>query len=117
MPLSILILDDDRALGQLLAEVLEAQGHSVCAIAATEDEAAAAAGRWRPDLVIADLRLGAGSGMSALARIAQTRPVAAVLMSGTPSSLVRPLLQKPFREADLLRAIDLAIAAHQTGSE
>lgn len=113
MALSILVVDDDRAIGELLAEVLESQGHAVCAIAGTEDEAVEAADRWRPDLVIADLRLGAGSGLSALARIVQLRPVASVLISGTPTFIGRPVLQKPFREADLLRAIDVAFAAHR----
>ena len=112
MPFSILILDYDSAIGQLLAEVLAAHGHSVCAIVATEDEAVEVAGRWFPDLVIADLRLDVGSGISALARIVRTRPVASVLISETPESIGRPVLQKPFREAVLLQAIDVAFAAH-----
>lgn len=115
MALRILILDDDCGIGQLLAEVLEAHGHVVCAITATEDEAVEAARQWLPNLVIADLRLDAGSGISTLARIIRTRPVASVLMSGTPVSIGRPVLRKPFREADLLRAIDVAIAAQQKG--
>ncbi|WP_342236381.1 response regulator [Inquilinus sp. OTU3971] len=114
--LRVLLVEDEAVIAMLLAEVLGGMGYEVCAIEATEADAVAAAMRCRPDLMIVDARLGAGSGVSAVETILRARPVPHVFVSGDPSSVqaLRPdavVMQKPFREADLARAIQRALGA------
>ena len=112
--LRVLVVEDDAALGMLLAETLEDMGHDVCAIEATEAGAVTAAARYRPDLMTVDVRLRDGSGISAIERILRTGFVPHVFVSGdslrgqalTPAAVV---IHKPFRTADLARAIDHAL--------
>lgn len=95
-------------IGMLLAEMLGEMGYEVCAIAATEEAAVADAARCQPGLMIVDEQLLEGSGLSAVNRILKARPVPCVFMSGAPTHPKRPgatVLQKPFLEEDLVRAI------------
>ena len=114
--LRILVVEDDAMIAMLLADMLAAMGHDVCAIEATEAGAVAAAVRCRPDLMIVDVRLGDESGVSAVEEILRTGFVPHVFVSGDIST-VRALepgavaMQKPFGESDLLRAIQRAIGA------
>jgi CheY-like chemotaxis protein len=110
--LSVLIVEDDALIGRLLAEILEDMGHMVCAIVATEDEAVADAMRHQPGLMIVDLNLQEGNGVSAVDRILKNGPKPYVLMSGVPMQTGRPnatVLRKPFNEQDLAQAIQRVI--------
>ncbi len=112
--LSILIVEDDALIGMLLAEMLEAMGHDVCAIEVTESDAVRAAIRYRPHLMIVDARLGEGSGVAAVTEILRTRFIPHVFVSGDISAVqaLSPgaiMMQKPYREADLTRAIERAL--------
>jgi CheY-like chemotaxis protein len=112
--LRVLVVEDDAIIGALLAEMLEGMGHEVCAVEATEADAVTAAAHWRPDLMIVDVRLGEGSGVSAVDEIHRTRPVPHVFVSADISRLqaLRPgaaIIQKPYREADLARVIRRAL--------
>ena len=100
----------------LLAELLKGMGHDVCSTAATEAEAVSAAARHRPDLMIVDAGLGHGSGVAAVEEILRAGPVAHLFLSGDAGRVQtrRPdaiVVRKPFREAELARAIDNALAA------
>ena len=95
-------------IGLLLAETLTGLGYEVCGIEATEAGAVAAAARLRPDLMIVDVNLTEGTGTAAMERIARSGPVPHLFMSGRARPAIVPgpvLLTKPFREADLVRAI------------
>jgi two-component system, response regulator PdtaR len=113
--LSVLVIEDDSIVGMLLAELLEAMGYDVCAIEATEADAVAAAVRCRPDLMIVDVQLSNGSGISAVEEILRTRAIPYVFVSGDISRVqaLRPgaVLQKPYRESDLVQAIQSARGA------
>ena len=114
--LRVLLVEDEAVIAMLLAEVLGGMGYEVCAIEATEADAVAAAERCRPDLMIVDARLGDGSGVAAVETILRAGPVPHVFVSGDPSTVqaLRPdavVMQKPFREADLARAIQRALGA------
>jgi two-component system, response regulator PdtaR len=114
--LRVLIVEDDAMIGLLLAELLAGMGHEVCATAATEVDAVTAAVRYRPDLMIVDGRLGHGSGVSAVDEILRAGPLAHVFVSGDPGKIKarRPaavVVRKPFRQVDLVRAIELALDA------
>lgn len=108
--LRILIVDDDALISGLLAEALETEGHVVCGIEATESGTVSAAGRERPDLIIIDVTLATGDGVRAIEQIHRTGPVPHVLISGKRVSSGYEVLLKPFHIADLLVAMDRALA-------
>lgn len=112
--LRILIIEDDAVIGMHLAELLEAMGHDVYAIEATETEAVAAATKSRPDLMIVDAMLQEGSGVSAVETICRGGYVPHLFISGDVLKIKTLLpfavvVQKPFREADISRAIRVVI--------
>jgi two-component system, response regulator PdtaR len=114
--LRVLVIEDDALIAMLLTEMLAGMGHDVCATAATEAEAVSAATRYDPDLMIVDAGLGRGSGVSAVEEILRAGPLAHVFISGDAGRVrVRKpdavVVRKPFREAEIARAIDLALAA------
>ena len=112
--LRILIIEDEAMVGMLLAELLISMGYDVCGIEATEADAVAAAARWEPDLMIVDVWLDDGNGVSAIAEILRAGPMPHFFVSGDTAGVraLKPdavVMQKPFRELDLARAIDLAL--------
>jgi CheY-like chemotaxis protein len=110
--LNILLVEDDAMIGAVLAEMLASLGHETGPIQATEDGAVAAATRHKPDLMIVDLTLAKGSGIVAVERITRAGPISYVFMSGLGPLAAKAgdvVLTKPFREADLLRAIARAL--------
>ena len=116
--LRILILEDDALIGELLSEMLIEMGHDVCAITATESGALAAAANSSPDLIVADAWIGTGSGLTAVDRIYALRPVPCLFVTGDPARItdLRPnavVIQKPFREHDLVTGIQRAIDVHK----
>jgi CheY-like chemotaxis protein len=114
-PLRVLVIEDDAVIAMLLCEVLEGMGHEVCGMAVSEGEAVRAASRCHPDLMIVDAGLGRGSGVAAVEEITREGPVAHLFLSGDAERvrLRQPdavVVRKPFRQAELARAIDLALA-------
>jgi CheY-like chemotaxis protein len=112
--LRILVVENDVLIATLMGDMLEDMGHRVCATEATEADAIAAAARHNPDLMIVDLRLGDGSGLSAITEICRISPVPHLFVTGDMSLIaaLRPdavAVQKPFREADLAQAIRRAL--------
>ncbi|MGI4746011.1 MAG: response regulator [Janthinobacterium lividum] len=108
----ILIIEDDAVIASLLAEVLTGLGYDVCATAATESAAVVAAARFAPNLMIVDVELETGSGISAVATIQQEASVPYFFMTAGATQLVSDgavVLQKPFREADIVHAIDRTV--------
>src|ERR1039458_8577970 len=119
--LRVLVVEDDPMIGMLLAEMLEAMGHDVCAIETTEAAAVTAADPYRPDLMVVDARIDDGSGVSAVDKILRTGFVPHLFISGNISKVraLRPdavVLEKPFREPELTRAIQRAIDIAATPS-
>ncbi len=114
--LNVLVVEDDTVIGVLLAETLAELGHDVCAIEATEADAVNTAARCRPDLMIVDVNLAGGSGISAVEEIVRDGPVPHVFVSCDLSRVqaLRPgaiAIQKPYRESDLVQAMEPALAA------
>ncbi len=111
---SVLVVEDNIIIGMLLAEMLTAMGHRVCGVEATEAGAVEAAARWHPDLMIVDAELKEGSGFQAISTILAAGPMPHVFMSGAVSGIGGargPMLQKPFGEKELVRAIERATRA------
>ena len=114
--LRILLVEDEALIGMLLAEVLTDMGHDVCGIEVTEAGAVAAAMHCNPDLMIVDVWLADGNGISAITEILRAGPMPHFFVSGDVA-MVRSLkpdaevVQKPFRERDLTQAILRALSA------
>ncbi len=111
--LRVMVVEDDPVQACLLGLLLEGMGHKLCAVVATEVAAVAAALWARPDLIVIDERLGAGSGARALRNILGVRAVPHVVVSGNtdarnPRAGLEPwtvVLAKPFGVVGLTDAI------------
>ena len=111
-PLRILLVEDDVLIGALLAEMLAEMGYSVCSVETTEAAAVNTALVARPDLMIVDAHLGSGSGIAAVETIFKTLAIPHIFVSGDRISTGRAstiVLQKPFKQQDLLQAIEQTI--------
>lgn len=112
-PLRILLAEDEPIIAMLMARVLRAQGHEVCAVEATEAGAVAAAALHRPELMIMDAKLRRGSGVAAVETILRNGFVPHVFVSGAGIDDLRQdavVLAKPYTEAELVAAMQRAMA-------
>jgi DNA-binding NarL/FixJ family response regulator len=114
--LRVLIIEDHALIAMLLAELLAEMGYEICGSTATEAEGVSAAIQDRPDLMIVDVGLGQGNGISAVEEIFRSASIPHVFISGDEQSVLRRrpgaiVLRKPFRKAELARAINMAVAA------
>ena len=76
----ILIVDDHALVRDGVASLVSAWGHDVVGLAGSEEEAVSLAAETEPDLVLMDVRMPAGSGLSATARIKTARPETAIVI-------------------------------------
>jgi two-component system nitrogen regulation response regulator GlnG len=116
----VLVADDDRSLRSLISAALRRQGHSVL-LAASADEAIriSTSPDTSIDVLLTDLSMPGGSGISLATEIRAQRPdIAVVLMSGwqveepvagIPGGDVE-VLQKPFELSVLAAAVERAVA-------
>jgi DNA-binding response OmpR family regulator len=108
----ILVAEDEAALRELLAEVLGDAGHDV-GFAATYGAARGLLDAQRWDLMLADLAMPGGDGLS-LAGAARARGMRVVLCTGFPEPEAGlagrgiGYLQKPFSLTELLAKIAAA---------
>jgi CheY-like chemotaxis protein len=111
---TILVVEDDPAVREVVADLLAAAGYAV-RTAADGRAALAAVEAERPALVLADVAMPGLDGWSLAARLRQlARPVPIVLLSGhcppaPPAGLT--CLAKPFAAADLVAAVAAALGA------
>ncbi len=80
MPYRVLLVDDERALREMVQNTLSAEGYTVLA-AATCAEALALAGTARPDAVLLDVMLPDGNGFSLFERLRAIRDVPVLFLS------------------------------------
>jgi two-component system, response regulator PdtaR len=120
-PLRILIAEDETIIRLDLRDVLERAGHDVCAEARDGEEAVALALTVDPELAILDVKMPKLDGIEAARRILAERPIPIVMLTayGQDELVARAVeagvfgyLVKPFRETDLLPAIQTALARH-----
>lgn len=112
--LRILVAEDEPFINIMLIEMLEEMGHTVCASTQTEEEMVKAALATKPDVMIVDARLGTGSGIAAVEEILKSAFIPHIFASGDilngclrdPRAVI---IQKPYRESDLARAIASAL--------
>ena len=77
---NILVVDDDRALTDLLAELLQTEGY-VCSIAHNGLDALALENEHKPDLVILDVMMPGDDGISTLRKLRETSSVPVLMLT------------------------------------
>jgi response regulator NasT len=117
----ILVAEDETIIRLDLREILERAGYEVCAEARDGEEAVELALSEKPDLAILDVKMPRLDGIDAARRILADRPIPIVILTayGQDELVSRAVeagvfgyLVKPFRETDLLPAIQAARARH-----
>ena len=118
----ILIAEDETIIRLDLKQLLERAGYEVVAEAKDGEEAVELARSAEPELAILDVKMPKLDGIEAARRILEERPVPIVMLTayGQEELVARAVeagvfgyLVKPFREQDLLPAINTARARHE----
>ena len=117
----LLIAEDETIIRLDLRELLERAGFEICAEARDGLEAVELARTERPVLAILDVKMPKLDGIEAAKRILEERPIPIVMLTAysqqeliarAVEAGVYGYLVKPFRETDLLPAIETARARH-----
>ncbi len=121
MKTTILIVDDDAAVGDLLEEILKSENYHVRR-AYSGTEALLAVNAERPDLILLDLMLPGLSGEEILPRLGNI-PVIVLSAKTAPDTKVELLLggaadyiTKPFETRELLARITVALRRNESSS-
>src|ERR671928_72327 len=118
----VLVAEDETIIRLDLRDLLQRAGFDVCAEARDGEEAVALARSEEPDLAIMDVKMPRLDGIEAARRILDERPIPIVMLTayGQQDLVSRAVeagvfgyLVKPFREQDLLPAIETARARHE----
>jgi two-component system, response regulator PdtaR len=120
-PLRIVIADDESIIRLDLKKMLEEMGHSVVGEAPDGQRAIELARSLRPDVVILDIKMPVMDGLDA-AKIISGEKIAPVmlltafsqgdLVNRARDAGVFAYLVKPFKESDLLPAIEIAVSRY-----
>jgi len=116
----VIVADDDPALLQVIAEVLEEAGFDVLAVASGDEVLALLKSGVRPCLVLCDLvmpGLSVAELFAGLATDARSRHVPLVIMTGGRGEVlpqVAYVLQKPFTLTELVDVVSHASAMRRS---
>lgn len=120
--IKVLIVEDKVVVAEGIAAALEKHGLHVTGKCRSGEEALAAFEEHKPDLVLMDIELeGALDGIAVAAKIMKRSPVPIIYLSDYADSRTvtrakktfpANYLSKPFQEAELIRAIDIAFTNH-----
>ena len=123
---TILLVDDDRAMTSMIAEVLEAEGYSVLT-ANSGNEALALIRQAPPELVISDLRMSGMNGhqlQSEIKRLCPDLPVVIITAFGSIETAVESMrrgafdfITKPFTNNELIIVVSRALEDRQLRQE
>jgi CheY-like chemotaxis protein len=111
-----LIIQPDALVSLMIEDTLKDMGYTSFDYAATAKQAVAAAVRRCPNLIVADTALADGCGIETVRHICSAKDIPTVLVTeysleAAQRAPTTPVLQKPFRDADLSRGVLMALAA------
>lgn len=118
----VLIVDDEPVIRMDLRAMLESMGHTVVGEADNGETALALARSLQPDLVIVDIMMPGMDGIELSRRLAKERIAPVLILTayseqamieGADKAGVLGYLVKPFREADLAPAIQVAVSRYR----
>lgn len=125
-PLRVVIADNESIIRMDLREILEEAGHTVVGEAADGRKAIELVRKFRPELVIMDIKMPEMDGITA-AKIISNEKIAPVLLltafsqkdvvEKAKDSGVLAYLVKPVKETNLFPAIEIAISRFQEFAE
>jgi DNA-binding response OmpR family regulator len=109
-----LIIEDDELIAMAIEDVLRECGFTSFRVAASVNEAVAAAREECPRLITADVELKPGSGIDAVQTICSEAVIPVVFITGQPDSVRsrmprHPVFDKPFRASDIEAAVRQAM--------
>jgi CheY-like chemotaxis protein len=113
---TVLIVEDDPLIAISLRMVLEDEGHEVCGVTATEQDAISLGLTHHPDVAIVDVRLAEGSGIEAGRRLLAggTRVVFATAYAAEVArefpDMAVPVIEKPYDAELLVRTVGLLLS-------
>ena len=119
---TVVIAEDEAIVRLDLREILEEHGFDVVGETGRGDEAVALAREHRPDLLILDIKMPGLDGLSAARDINSERKSAILILTAfsqrnlieeAREAGVAAYLVKPFQRAELVPAIDIALARFQ----
>ena len=118
----ILLAEDETIIRLDLRDLLERAGYEVVAEARDGEEAVALAREHQPDLAVMDVKMPRLDGIDAARRMLEERPIPIVMLTAfgqrelidrAAEAGVYGYLVKPFREQDIVPAIETARARHE----
>src|SRR5215813_4750637 len=118
----ILVAEDETIIRLDLCGLLERAGHEVVAEAKDGEEAVSLARQHEPELAVLDVKMPRLDGIEAARRMLEERPIPIVMLTAfgqrelvdrAAEAGVYGYLVKPFREQDVLPAIETARARHE----
>ena len=118
----ILIADDEPVIRMGLRTMLEEHGYKVVGEASDGEQAVTLAGKTSPDLIFMDIKMPGLDGIAAASTIMARTPKPIILLTAwserdlvqrAQESGVLAYLVKPVREAELIPAIEIAMARFQ----
>jgi two-component system, response regulator PdtaR len=119
--LRIVVADDEAIIRLDLKKMMEEMGHTVVGEAADGQKALDLARSLRPDVVVMDIKMPIMDGLDAAKIIAAEKIAPVILLTAysqkdlidrAKEAGVYAYLVKPFKEADLLPAIEVAISRY-----
>jgi len=120
-PLRIVVVEDEALIRMDVVATLEEAGFEIIGQGSDGQEAVALATDLEPDLVVMDIKMPKLDGISAAEKIAELKIPVLLLTAFSQSDLVSRAAEagamayvtKPFKPADLLPAIQIALARHE----
>lgn len=119
--LKVVVAEDEGLIRMDIVATLEEAGLVVVAQAADGEEAVSLATELEPDLVLMDIKMPKLDGISAAEKISELKIPVVLLTAFSDAELVSRAAQagamayvtKPFKPADLIPAIQIAISRHE----
>jgi len=120
MKKNVLVVEDDEIIQQVLEWRLNTLGYTVCAKAATAEDAIVCAREKKPDIVLMDINLkGNTDGIDAAAMIKKLFQLPVIFLTASSreedlerAKMVQPdgFIVKPFNDTDIRVALTLALS-------